>query len=65
MDIVDMSTRKLKRFYLKQVRKAWNLASWRQDGFARDIGLSKDYWSAVSWSQGAKRELVNRGWDVP
>jgi hypothetical protein len=61
----DLSTRRLKRLYLKSLRKTWWLRPHRRTGFARDIGLSKDYWAWWQQAHDIKGILVGRGVDVP
>lgn len=61
MTIMDMSTRKLKRYYIRCLKDAWRYQSSRRDGPSKDIGVSGYYWEAHNGSTGAKEELRRRG----
>lgn len=63
--VQDYSTRRLKRFYWRRLRRAWWLEPHRLDGFSRNIGLSGDFWRAHDDARNAGAELKRRGVYLP
>ena len=65
MNVIDMSTRRLKRRYFKAIRKTWHYEPHRLDGYRRDIGLSAVYWEARRVADAAAQELKSRNVWLP
>jgi len=65
MSVMDMSTSKLKRFYIRNLKKSWRFEEFRMTGANREFGLSAVYWEAHEKAMSAHEELKRRGVTIP